>query len=389
MSNLFDPVPVNTATADVPAQPNAMVHVTASDPNAVKLTSKIASMTPQERSLFENTKRNIVAGDFGSISTYAQGTNSIAGGVVDSILKAAGSSDLDNIGGGVNKILITAKKIDAKQLTQAGPTNWFKRMLPWIFVTKELLAAKFNSLGKQIDGYAKEIEANLKTSQDSIGIMETMGQECLQKYKFLEVSIMAGYARVHELTDEYEAEKAKLAAMRPEDIDPLQTQALQAKHQFIDTLEKQVSAQEQHQQVLYLQMPQLGMMIKNAVDSCTEFRQIIDLTIPLWKNQFAQALILEQQKKANEIIKDNKDFTNAMLKANADNLKTSTLQIREQAARGLIDRETLEYVQSQFIQTVEGAVSIHTKAKESRAQLSQSIDKMRLEFKSSMTKATA
>lgn len=389
MSNLFDPTPANTL--DKTAQSSSLAPTTSltSDPAIVKLSTKIASMTPQERSVFENTKRNIVAGDFGSISTYAQGTNSIAGGVVDSILKAAGSSDLDNIGGGVNKILITAKKIDAKQLTQAGPTNWFKRMLPWIFTTKELLAAKFNSLGKQIDGYAKEIEANLKTSQDSIGIMEAMGQECLQKYKFLEVSILAGYARVRELTDEYEAEKSKLASMRPEDIDPLQTQALQAKHQFIDTLEKQVSAQEQHQQVLYLQMPQLGMMIKNAVDSCTEFRQIIDLTIPLWKNQFAQALILEQQKKANEIIKDNKDFTNAMLKSNADNLKTSTLQIREQAARGLIDRETLEYVQSQFIQTVEGAVSIHTKAKESRAQLSQAVDKMRLEFKSSMTKATA
>jgi uncharacterized protein YaaN involved in tellurite resistance len=120
------------------------------------------------------------------------------------------------------------------------------------------------------------------------------------------------------------------------------------------------------------------------MDSRSEFQQIIDMTIPLWKNQFTQALLQEQQTRASELVKNTKDFTNNMLKKSADELKATSLRIAEQGARGLIDRSSLEHVQKQLIDTVNGTLEIHRKAKEERLAVSQSIQQLRLDFKNSL-----
>lgn len=375
--SLFDNPLATLSTAVVPT-------TDAISENRRKLEEKTRGLSVQDRSQIDSMKNSLVPGDFSSISKYAQGTNNITTQVVETVLKAANSTSLDAVGGGINNILMTAKKIDAKQLMNAKHGNFLTKAIPWLFTTKERLVAQFSSLGEQIDKYSKEIAGSLKTTDDSIKLMEQMGKACIQQYNVLEVSILAGAVRAEELRKEFEAEQAEFKALPPDQVDPLRVQELQKKEQFIDTLEKQVSNLEQMQQVVYLQIPQLSMMVKNAVDTRTEFQQIIDMTIPLWKSQFTQALVLDQQQRAGELIKATKDYTNTMLRANADNLKTSTLQLAEQGARGLVDKETLEHVQSQLIQTIEGSLAIHNKARDSRAQISQSIDKLRLDFKTSL-----
>jgi uncharacterized protein YaaN involved in tellurite resistance len=138
------------------------------------------------------------------------------------------------------------------------------------------------------------------------------------------------------------------------------------------------------QQVAYLQIPQLALMVKNCVDNRNEFQQILDMTIPMWKQQFAMALQQDQQTRASNLIKSSKDFTNDMLRKSADSLKATSLQIAENGARGLIDRSTLEHVQNNLIQTIQGTLAIHNKAKEERTQIAQSIKTLRVDFKNSL-----
>ena len=373
-SPLFETTPV-----DLPTQATAVY-----SEERQRLEKKMSDLSPQERSQLEASKKSLIATDFNSITNYTKATSTLASSVVDSVLKVANSTELDHLGGGVNRILLSAKQIDAAQLTNAPHSTFLKRLFPWFFTTKEKIAARFASVGTQIEKYAQELRKDLAASQASITVLQNLEKDCVQKYHVLEVSILAGAVRADELRVEFAAEQERLKALPPEQVDPLQTQELQRKWQYIDTLEKQVAAQQQYQQVVYMQIPQLAMSVKNSVDISAEFNQILDLTLPLWKQQFAHALILEQQRKATAVIKDNKDFTNQMLKSTADNLKAATLEIREQGARGLIEKETLEYVQTQFIQTMEGALAIHNKARESRAQLSQSIDKMRSDFKTQL-----
>ena len=350
-----------------------------------KLTEKMESLSESDKRQLEQIKKSIQPGNFASVQDYAKSTINITNQVVDNVLKAANSGALDSIGGDINNILMTAKKIDASQLVSASKSNnVLTRFFPFFFRTKERIVAQFTSLGDQIGKYAEEITKSLKVSEKSVQTLEEMKVACIKQYQQLEYLILAGRARAEELREEYDSDKAKMSAIPQDEIDALQLQELQRKEQFIDTLDKKVSNLEQAQQVVYLQIPQLTIMIKNGVDTRTEFQQIIDMTIPLWKQQFTQALIQEQQKRSSDLVKATKDFTNNMLMKSADDLKVTTLQIAEQGSRGLIDRNTLEHVQTQLIDTFNGVADIHRKTKEERLQVTQAISQLRVDFKNSL-----
>jgi len=350
-----------------------------------KLSEKMESLSESDKRQLEQIKKSIQPGNFASVQDYAKSTINITNQVVDNVLKAANSGALDSIGGDINNILMTAKKIDASQLVSASKSNnVLTRFFPFFFRTKERIVAQFTSLGDQIGKYAEEITKSLKVSEKSVQTLEEMKVACIKQYQQLEYLILAGRARAEELREEYDSDKAKMSAIPQDEIDALQLQELQRKEQFIDTLDKKVSNLEQAQQVVYLQIPQLTIMIKNGVDTRTEFQQIIDMTIPLWKQQFTQALIQEQQKRSSDLVKATKDFTNNMLMKSADDLKVTTLQIAEQGSRGLIDRNTLEHVQTQLIDTFNGVADIHRKTKEERLQVTQAISQLRVDFKNSL-----
>ena len=353
-----------------------------------KLTEKMESLSESDKRQLEQIKKSIQPGNFASVQDYAKSTINITNQVVDNVLKAANSGALDSIGGDINNILMTAKKIDASQLVSASKSNnVLTRFFPFFFRTKERIVAQFTSLGDQIGKYAEEITKSLKVSEKSVQTLEEMKVACIKQYQQLEYLILAGRARAEELREEYDSDKAKMSAIPQDEIDALQLQELQRKEQFIDTLDKKVSNLEQAQQVVYLQIPQLTIMIKNGVDTRTEFQQIIDMTIPLWKQQFTQALIQEQQKRSSDLVKATKDFTNNMLMKSADDLKVTTLQIAEQGSRGLIDRNTLEHVQTQLIDTFNGVADIHRKTKEERLQVTQTISQLGVDFKNSLQNA--
>lgn len=356
--------------------------VVTTDSEKGKLMAKLAELNPSDRNQIEVIKQSLVPGDFKSIEGFAGQVTNVTNAVVEGVLKTANSTSMDQVGGGINNILLTAKKIDASSLVGASDKSSFLgKIVPWFNNSKEKIMAQFSSLGTQIDKYTEEIKKSMATTHQSISVMEDMGKQCVSQYNLLEGIILAGKVRLIEIREDLALEKQRFSSMNPADVDPLEVQNLQKKESFVDTLEKKVSNLEQMQQVIYLQIPQLTIMVKNAVDAKNEFQAIIDTTIPLWKSQFTQALILDQQKRAGEVIKATKDFTNQLLRDNAENLKVSTLQLAEQGSRGLVDQATLEHVQNNLISTIEGTLQIYAKASDSRKKMTESIEKMRLDFK--------
>jgi uncharacterized protein YaaN involved in tellurite resistance len=276
----------------------------------------------------------------------------------------------------------TAREIDASELASAKTGNFITKIFPFIFNTKEKIVSRFNSLGTQIEKYSEEIKKNLNSSDEKMQMLENMGRTCIQQYKQLDLTILTGKAVLDDLTKEHARELA--AEKAKADSDPLVLQELAKKELYIDSLAKRINNLEAHQQVTYLRIPQLAIMVKNVVDNKHELQQIVDLTIPMWKQSFAMALEQERQKRTSLLIKSSKDFTNDMMRRSADELKTTTLEIAQQSTRALVDKSTLEYVQTNLIQTFTGVQQIQQKARDERLQLTQSIAANRVEFKQSL-----
>lgn len=343
------------------------------------------SLTEEEKKSKGELKSAIVPGDFSTISSFANYATNMSNNIAESILSVASSKSLNNICGNINNVLINVKKIDGRRLITSKKANWFTRALPgWLVSTKEHVVAQFSTLGEQVDKYSEEIKNNLKSSGESIKMMEQMGQNAKEQYRSLGIAISAGKEKLDELYAEFKQKQAQLE--QDVDPDPMDIQNLQRLESFLNVLDKKVSNLEQMQHTIYLNMPQLSLMITNEMNAQVELNQIIETTIPLWKQQLSQALVVDSQRQTAEVIEQNKDFTEQLLKKNADNLKSNTVKILKQGSRGMVSAETLNYVQKQLIETLDESIKITQETKKLRLEASKSVESMRLSFKSEMQK---
>lgn len=376
--------------APVSAAPvmNSMPVAVADNEEKIKLETKLATLSPTDRNQLMAMKATLNPGDFGSISKYASQVNGVGDQVVNAVLQTVRADKLANVSGDINKILMTAKGINADSLRNApdssGVVGFLSKMFPFIWKTKEQILARFNTMAGQIDRTAKEINGAMVQCHSDIKTMEQMGRNCVQQYNMFEAMIVAGKLRHMELADEVVAEQEAYKNMPPDQVDPLKYQELQKKINYVDTLGKKISNMEQAQQVIYIQIPQLQLMVKNSTDNANEFQTILDTTIPIWKTSFTQAIMIDKQQKDAAMIKDVKDFTNDLLKKNATNLKTASIDIAKQGARGIVDVDTLQHMQSEFIQTIQSCMDTYHNSAQQRKELSGKIETMRIEFKNSL-----
>lgn len=382
MSGLFDNQPITISTSmAVPA-------VLTNQAERNKAESKLAALSASDRAHVMQLKNSLVPTDFSSINKFADSVAGQGGQIVDSMLKQVQADKLSGVSGGINSILMQAKNINSNDLRNAK-SGWLTRVFPFIFTTKEKVLARFASAATQIERTSTEIRKSMDQTEVDIRTMEQMGQNCVKQYNQYEAMIAAGELQLFDLRDDVARESAELGQLPPEQVDPLRTQQLQKKVDFCDTLDKKISNLRQIQQVVYIQIPQLGLMIKNNVDIANEFRTILDQTIPLWKTLFAQEIMLDTQAKNVQIIQGAKDFTNDQLVRISENLKNTTLAIGKQNARGMIDPETIKTVQDNFCQTLTGTLEQYRIARENRQKLAQDIDQMRIDFKQNLQNASS
>jgi hypothetical protein len=81
-------------------------------------------------------------------------------------------------------------------------------------------------------------------------------------------------------------------------------------------------------------------------------------TVPLWRQQLAQAITIYRSGQAAETVKAATDLTNQLLEANAENLRQANVQAREQMERGVFDIETVKKANQTLIATIEDSLRI-------------------------------
>ncbi|HDZ38580.1 MAG TPA: toxic anion resistance protein, partial [Marinobacter sp.] len=96
------------------------------------------------------------------------------------------------------------------------------------------------------------------------------------------------------------------------------------------------------------------------------YNTISTLTIPVWKRQMLMGLSLEEQADSVELAEKIDDFTNELLRKQADLLKKNTLATARANQRLVIDVETIQHVQKTLIDTVTEVNSIQDRASADR-----------------------
>ena len=369
----------------MPSMPGAdVVQSQPSNGNAVSvLKGKLAKYQPNEIQQINSMKGALVSRDMNAIAQFGSSAGDVVNRLADTVLDNTKATALDDVGIKVNAIMLKARELDVGQLGKVNNPGFLAKILPWMRVTKEKFMVNYESIKTQIDKYVAEIQSSSQGMQQSVRILEGMGQNCVTYFNQLEYLVAAGQSQLIELYEEIDNKKVQFSLTSSPD--QMEYQAFQQLQNYADTLDKKISDLERIQQVVYMQIPQIQLMIKNSVDIQNQFQNIISATIPIWKQQFTLALALDQQKRATELIKSTNDYTNEMLKKNADLLRATSVAVATEGQRGVVDVDTLQHVHAQTIGAIDDVMALYKKGREDRQNISQSIGKMREDFKKSLS----
>ncbi len=112
-------------------------------------------------------------------------------------------------------------------------------------------------------------------------------------------------------------------------------------------------------------------------------------TLPLWRQQLAQAVTIQRSRAAADTIRSASDLTNELLKANAENLKQGNMLARREIERSVFDIEAVKQANASLIETIEESLSIADEGRRKRAEAAIQLETLESELRRTLVSASA
>ena len=152
-------------------------------------------------------------------------------------------------------------------------------------------------------------------------------------------------------------------------------QAVSDYSSMIERFEKKVHDLELTRMVALQMAPQIRMVQSNDTVMAEKIQSTIVNTIPLWKNQMVIAMGENHSAQAAKAQKEVTDMTNQLLLSNAQKLKQTTVDIRRESERGIVDIDGI------LIDTMNEILKIHQEGREQRRQAQAQLAQMEQQMK--------
>ena len=102
-------------------------------------------------------------------------------------------------------------------------------------------------------------------------------------------------------------------------------------------------------QVTMQGLPSIRLVQENDKGLINKINSTLVNTVPLWRQQLAQAVTIYRSGQAADTLRAATDLTNDLLRANAENLKTANTQARREIERGVFDIEVVRQANQTLI----------------------------------------
>lgn len=250
----------------------------------------------------------------------------------------------------------------------------------------EKFLGQYDDVKGKIEEITVDLEQHKTKLLTDITYLDKLYEANLQYFRTLEVYIAAGRAKLKELDEQVIPALAKKVE---ESGDMVEAQKLRDIRSARDDLERRVHDLLLTRQVTMQSLPSIRLVQENDKSLITKINSTIANTVPLWKQQLAQAITIFRSGKAAEAVKAASDLTNELLRANAENLQKVNVQVREQVERGVFDIEAVKQANATLIATIEDSLRIADEGKKRRAQAEQDLVKLEDELKHALAAASA
>jgi uncharacterized protein YaaN involved in tellurite resistance len=361
----------------------AAVHETAALP--VKEIVALEDAPPAEQQEIKGLLAELDLTDSTSIMHFGAKAQQQLTEVSDQMLEGVRSKDTGAAGATLSQMVGTLRGFDVEALDPNAKRGIFARIFG---AGKPILKflQEYEEVRDHIERITIDLERHKTRLLTDVTSLDRLYDANLNYFRELEHYIAAGDAKLKELDAET---IPKLASDVEQADDMVQAQNLRDLRGARDDLERRVHDLRLTRQVAMQALPSIRLVQENDKGLINKINSTLVNTVPLWRQQLAQAITIYRSGRAAETVKAATDLTNALLRANAEHLKTANAEARKQIERGVFDIETVKQANQALIETIEESLAIADEGKRARAAAAAELTQMEHDLRKSLAAASA
>lgn len=361
-----------TALAPLPEVKTELVaYEQATDANKNKLESIIAEIDMSNPS---------------SIMFFGTKTQEQMTVISEKMLNGVKNKDIGSAGASLTNMVTAIKGFNIDALNPNDEPSWWEKLIGKAKPVVEFLS-QYEEVRKQIDTITDEMEGHKTQLLTDVITLDKLYEANLEFFHNLESYIAAGEEKLRRLeADEIPALVAKVEANA---ADMILAQNLRDLRSSRDDLERRVHDLRLTRQVAMQSLPSIRLVQENDKTLINKINSTLINTVPLWKNQLAQAVTIFRMSDAAEVVKQASDLTNELLEKNAETLRLGNAETRKQMERGVFDIESVKKANQSLIDTINDSLRIADEGKVMRAKAEEEIKVMESDLRQALTSAKA
>ena len=333
-----------------------------------------ALLSEQEKKQVEAFAEKIDLNNSTLVLQYGAGAQKKIADFSDKTLENVRSKDLGETGTMLASLVSELKQTGEPEEEKGFLASLFKKSTGKL----EALKARYEKAEGKVDEIVDILTKHQVQLIQDAAMLDQMYQLNQTYFKELSMYILAGKKKVDK------ARQTELEALRQKAIvsgTQEDAQAVSDYSSMIERFEKKVHDLELTRMVALQMAPQIRMVQSNDTVMAEKIQSTIVNTIPLWKNQMVIAMGENHSAQAAKAQKEVTDMTNQLLLSNAQKLKQTTVDIRRESERGIVDIETLRQTNGILIDTMNEILKIQQEGREQRRQAQAQLAQMEQQMK--------
>lgn len=343
----------------------------------------------EEKARIDRLMSEIDLSDSNSIIFFGSKAQKELTTISDSMLEGVRNKDLGSAGESLNNMVTVLRGFEVENYDPNEKPGFFTRLWRRLFGGITPVAKfiqQYEGVRKQVDTVTDDLEGHKTQLLRDITSLDRLYDANLEYFHNLELYIVAGEEKLAYINDVMIPEVEARAA-NSDDI--LAAQELRDIRTGRDDLERRIHDLKLTRQVAMQGLPSIRLIQENDKGLVNKINSTLVNTVPLWRQQLAQAVTIFRSAEAAKSVRSATDLTNDLLEKNAENLREANRTVREELERGVFDINAVKRANENLIATVEESLAIADEGKRRRAEAEKTLQELEGNLKETLRSASS
>lgn len=347
------------------------------------MSDVVTTDTAERRAEVERLAQQLDIADPGSILRFGQEAQNRATSAADAMLEGARNREAGEAGTTLASMLSTLRGFDVGSLGEKP--GLFARIFQRAASETHAVVARYEDIRGQVETVGDRLDTHRTKLLEDVEKLERLYGATLDWFHALGDHIAAGETVLARV----DAEGVPAMVKQVEGGDAVAAQKLRDLRSARDELDRRIHDLRLTRQVAMQALPSIRLIQENDKALAAKIQSVIANTVPLWRQQLAQALAIGRMREAGRTLKEATDLTNELLTANAERLRQGNIEARTQLERGVFDIAAVKQANAALVATIEDSLRIAEEAQAGRATAAKELEAAEAEIRRALVAAKA